>query len=115
MEYRIENGEARIPISEVNRLNDEAEKLKEKERELEKREIELEKREIKLNKRIESEVAVFYSHNNPWGKPLYYVADNEKAEKITQSIRSEVAESKKRALANIAEMSIWEFIKWRKS
>jgi hypothetical protein len=130
MKYRIENGEARIPLSELNRLNDEFEKLNEREKLIQKREIQLSK-DLKDNTKMIIKKETMYDYSYPdWtfymGNYQRYHVDikdtfkelrdeyslivDEKIEKVLAE-----AETKRKEMEDkFKNMSIKEFKKWKK-
>lgn len=103
--YRIEHGEVTMPISEVNRLNDEAEKLNTLSRQL-----------IEERRNIDNHIAgegIFVSAEiNPFSmgftlNPEYRLADNKESKKIKLSMEKNIERK-------FSKMSVKQFKEYKR-
>ncbi len=91
MKYRIEEGEAKVPLSEINRLNDAWEELEEFDKVLNKKREDINERIAQFNKQLEDEKAI-----------------------LIEAVALEGKEIKKQTEGKFFVMSTLEFKNWKK-
>lgn len=124
MKYRIENGEATVPISEINRLNDEAERLESDRKAFDEKVakfVEDAKDNAKVIMTINKEFVYpkwGYPNMPEWKKSAYITIDKacEEIEKYYDSIVDERNFSIDNAWKNkFKNMTVKEFKRWKRN
>lgn len=107
IEYRVENGEITMPVSELNRLNDEAKKLKE----------EREYIEEMISENMVCETVKVFSINGSRSKSIDWFPINEEIKKLIKERDKIISYSDdfKNKLQKIENMTVKEFKKYKKS
>lgn len=122
MKYRIEEGEVKIPLSELNRLNDLFERNNEKAEMLERREEALEDRSKELDQKLADSTMVVIKKTEslaylPYEK-FTIVTINEACEELkgfrNEMFEEDLREANKKKNKHFSEMSVREFRKWKK-
>ncbi len=132
MKYRFEEGEAKVPLSEINRLNDLFEQLEEKDNNLTRRENE-------LNKALKDETKIVIAENigSIYGSSYAIVTIDEACERVERirtikdkrfesavdtavkasvdtAVNTERKETEKQTEDKFFEMNAQEFVNWKK-
>jgi hypothetical protein len=112
MNYRIEDGEAKIPISELNRLNDEWDMIKDDRAKFEADRAKYEKGLVMV-----TEYCRDYSGYNSVSRSTVFISKDEAVDIISKqkSDQLEYIEKLEKDKYHLKQMSILEFIKWRRS
>lgn len=123
MKYRIEDGEAKIPLSELNRLNDLFAENEFRKEQLDERERKLKEYKKEIDKKISDNTHVVIKTINPFGhmssvKSHYVVTIDETIETLKDYKESITEEDVNEASNNIkkhfSSMSTRDFKKWKK-
>ena len=126
MKYRIEDGEAKIPLSELNRLNDLFEENNARSDSLDERQISIEQKRIDIDKKLSDKAMVVIKQvPNKHDRHMFMAYDTfsvitiDEACEVLQKHREEMlkedlSDANIKKNKSFGNMSVWEFLGWRK-